>query len=72
LLSGIMLPLTVAPDWLRTLALFNPFAYAVNAARALFNGDLSNPVIWQAGALLAALAALLVFWSGRKFARSAS
>lgn len=72
LLSGIMLPLTVAPDWLRTLALFNPFAYAVNAARALFNGDLSNPVIWQAGALLAALAALLVFWSGRKFSRSAS
>lgn len=70
LLSGIMLPLTVAPDWLRTLAKFNPFAYAVDAARALFNGDLTNPAIWQAGALLAALAVLLVFWSGRKFAKS--
>jgi ABC-2 type transport system permease protein len=72
LLSGIMLPLTVAPDWLRTIAKFNPFTYAVDAARALFNGDLSNNVIWQAGALLAVLAALLVFWAGRKFSKSAA
>lgn len=72
LLSGIMLPLTVAPDWLRTLAMFNPFAYAVDAARALFNGDLTNPVVWQAGVLLGALAVLLVSVAGRKFSRSAS
>ncbi|HIW63123.1 MAG TPA: ABC transporter permease [Candidatus Stackebrandtia excrementipullorum] len=70
LLSGIMLPLTVAPDWLRTLATFNPFAYAVDAARALFNGDLTNPVIWQAGVILAPLALLLVFFAGRRFARA--
>ena len=70
LLSGIMLPLTVAPDWLTTLSKFNPFTYAVDAARALFNGDLTNAVIWQAGVLLVALTGLLVFWSGRKFAKS--
>lgn len=72
LLSGIMLPLTVAPDWLRTLAKFNPFTYAVDASRALFNGDLTSPTIWQSGVLLVALAALLVTWSGRKFAKSTS
>ncbi|HZE39310.1 MAG TPA: ABC transporter permease [Stackebrandtia sp.] len=72
LLSGIMLPMALAPDWLKTVAKFNPFAYAVDAARALFVGDLSNPAVWQAGVFLGALMILLVFWSGRKFARSAS
>lgn len=72
LLSGIMLPLTVAPDWLKTLANFNPFTYAVDAARALFNGDLNDAVIWQAGLFLGLLTLVLVLWSGRKFAKSTS
>ncbi|HIV59369.1 MAG TPA: ABC transporter permease [Candidatus Stackebrandtia faecavium] len=70
LLSGILLPMTVAPQWLATLAKFNPFTYAVDAARALFNGDFGAPVIWQAVLLLTFLGVALVFWSARKFSKS--
>ena len=72
LLSGIMLPLALAPDWLQTLAKFNPFAYAVSAARALFIGDMSNPVVWQAVAFVGVLGIVIVAWSSRKFAKSAA
>ena len=72
LLSGIMLPMALAPDWLQTVAKFNPFAYAVDAARALFNGNLGSPAIWQAFALIGALMVLLVVWAGRKFSRAAA
>ncbi|GLZ81036.1 transport permease protein [Actinorhabdospora filicis] len=72
LLSGIMLPMALAPDWLQTVAKFNPFAYAVNAARALFNGDLHSPSIWQAALFIGGLMVLLVIWSARKFGRAAA
>ncbi|QSB04998.1 ABC transporter permease [Natronoglycomyces albus] len=70
LLSGIMLPMALAPGWLQTLAAFNPFAYAVNAARALFVGSYDDPVVWQAGVILGAFTLLMVVWSGRRFARA--
>ncbi|GAB3229997.1 ABC transporter permease [Glycomyces halotolerans] len=70
LLSGIMLPMALAPGWLQTVADFNPFSYAVNAARALFAGDLSDPSIWQAGVFLGALAVLVMAWSTRKFSKA--
>src|SRR5437764_78941 len=38
LLSGILLPLQFAPTWLRRIAEWNPFSWATDAARALFNG----------------------------------
>src|SRR6185436_12162884 len=34
LLSGILLPMALAPDWLRFLSTLNPFTHAVDAARA--------------------------------------
>src|SRR5215213_8461733 len=36
LLSGILLPLLLAPNWLRQVAKFNPFSWAVDGTRALF------------------------------------
>src|SRR5207253_3970305 len=45
LLSGVLLPLTFAPSWLRLIAAANPLAYAVDAARAIFNNHLSDPSI---------------------------
>lgn len=72
LLSGIMLPMALAPDWLQTVAKFNPFAYAVDASRDLFNGNLDSPAIWQAAVFIGALMVLLVIWSARKFGRAAA
>jgi len=56
LLSGIMLPLTLAPRWLRIAAKFNPFSYIVDAERLLFAGTFGNAEIWQAFAIVIALA----------------
>ncbi|WP_025272880.1 ABC transporter permease [Haloglycomyces albus] len=72
LLSGIMLPMALAPNWLQTVADFNPFYYAVEAARSLFAGDLSDPTIWQAGVFLGGLMLLAMFWSTRKFSKAAA
>lgn len=69
LLSGILLPLSLAPEWLQTIAKFNPFSWAVDASKALFAGNLSDDSIWQSGIILGVLAALAVVWSARQFAR---
>ncbi|WP_026924241.1 ABC transporter permease [Glycomyces arizonensis] len=70
LLSGIMLPMALAPSWLQNVANFNPFYYAVEAARALFAGELESDFVWQAALFIGGLAVLLVVWASRKFARA--
>jgi ABC-2 type transport system permease protein len=72
LLSGILLPLSLAPDWLRTIASFDPFAHAVNATRDVFNGDPGNPEVAIGVGIMALLAAGAVFVAGRAFSRAAS
>jgi ABC-2 type transport system permease protein len=61
LLSGIILPLALAPLWIKDLAKLNPFAYAVNAARALFIGNFHTPDIIE-GFVIIILLAVLIFW----------
>src|SRR3954451_13752647 len=56
LLSGILLPMALAPDWLRLLSNLNPLTHATDAARALFNSDWGNPEIRIGVAITAALA----------------
>ena len=70
LLSGILLPLALAPTWLRRLADWNPFAWAVDGTRALFAGDLGNDRVWQGLLIVATLTVLAVVWAAREFARS--
>ncbi|GER90490.1 transport permease protein [Dictyobacter vulcani] len=70
LLSGITLPLTLAPPILRLLASFNPFAYAVNAARALFIGHLASSEVIQGYLLIGLLALLSILWVTRTMQRA--
>jgi ABC-2 type transport system permease protein len=70
LLSGIFLPLTLAPGWLRSIADWNPFAWAVDGSRALFAGDLGNDRVWQGLLIIGTLTALSLVWGAREFARS--
>ena len=70
LLSGILLPLTFAPGWLQGIADWNPFSWAVNGTRALFQGDLGAPEVWQGLLIMAVLAFAAVVWAAREFARS--
>jgi ABC-2 type transport system permease protein len=61
LLSGIMLPIAFAPHWIKTVALFNPFYYAVEASRSLFAGDFSNLIIVKGFAVVIAFA-IFALW----------
>jgi len=70
LLSGVLLPLTLAPLWLQNLSSFNPLKYAVDASRAIFNGDVSNPAVWQAFALLFVLVFLSFWWGLRRMKKA--
>jgi ABC-2 type transport system permease protein len=42
LLSGILLPMSLAPTWLRTLADLNPLEHVVDGVRAAFRGDIAT------------------------------
>jgi ABC-2 type transport system permease protein len=70
LLSGTLLPLTLAPLWLRRVADWNPFSWTVSGMRALFADHPGQPAVWQALAIAAATAAVVLAWSARQFARS--
>lgn len=70
LLAGILLPLTYAPSWLKRVADFNPFSWGVEAARALFRGDMGNDYVWQSLLILGPLTLLAVLVSSRAFAKS--
>ena len=70
LLSGVLLPLTLAPRWLRTIADFNPLSYAVKAARDMFNGNGGDPDVIKGLAIMLALAVIGVFIGARAFKRT--
>jgi ABC-2 type transport system permease protein len=69
LLAGVLIPLTVAPLWIRDIARWNPFAWGTNAMRAVFHGQLGTSVVWEASAVLAAVAVVALVWSSRLFSR---
>jgi ABC-2 type transport system permease protein len=69
LLAGVLIPLSVAPLWVRRVALWNPFAWGANGMRAIFEGHIGAQVVWQAAIILAALAAVAVLLSSRLFTR---
>jgi ABC-2 type transport system permease protein len=65
LLSGIILPLVLAPIWLQDVALINPFSYAVNASRALFAGNFFSADIIEGFGIITCLAIVMFWWSLR-------
>jgi ABC-2 type transport system permease protein len=52
LLAGVLLPISLAPPWVRVTAHFNPLYYAVQASRVLASGMLGGSAVWQAFAVL--------------------
>jgi ABC-2 type transport system permease protein len=71
LLSGTMLPLSFAPETLRNIARANPFAYAVDAARALVAGNPGDSSVVKAFVILGILAILTTFWATRSMRQAA-
>jgi len=72
LLSGILLPLSLAPLWLFNLSRVNPFVYVVDATRAVFLGDLASTTALVGIAVALVLAVVTVFWGVRTFQRESA
>ncbi|HVB54732.1 MAG TPA: ABC transporter permease [Candidatus Acidoferrales bacterium] len=72
LLSGVLLPMSLAPSWLRTISTLNPFSHAVTANRAVFLGHLGNPNVLQGVVIMAVLAAVAVWFAAHSFGRAIS
>ncbi|HEX6489140.1 MAG TPA: ABC transporter permease [Candidatus Dormibacteraeota bacterium] len=70
LLSGVLLPLTFAPDWLRKIAAINPLSYAVDAARALFLEHAGDPSVIKGLTIMVVLAILALILAVRQFGRA--
>ncbi len=71
ILSGMLLPLDVAPGWMRVVAAVNPLNWVVQAARALLAGELGDIVVlwgWVAALALAAVG----LWAGVRAIRKSN
>ncbi len=69
LLSGIMLPMTLGPTWLRDIARLTPFGYIINAMRDAFNGTYLTTVMAEGAGVAVGLAAVCLFLGARAFLR---
>ena len=67
LLSGIMLPMTLGPNWLESLSDFMPFRWIVDAVRDTFVGDLGTSELMWGTTWALALFALAVWWGTAVF-----
>jgi ABC-2 type transport system permease protein len=70
LLSGLMLPMTLAPNWLDLLSHFMPFRYLVDAVRAAYVGQYTGAAMLY-GVLVAAGFALVSLTIGTRVFRTA-
>ena len=70
LLSGVLLPMSLAPQWLQTISTLNPLSHAVSAARSIFLGHLANPTVLEGIVIVAGLALLAVVGAARAFSRA--
>jgi ABC-2 type transport system permease protein len=61
LLSGILLPMSLAPGWLETISDVNPLKHVVDGVRALFLDGSASVVVWGIVTTLALVAAGLAF-----------
>lgn len=69
LLSGILLPMTVAPPLLRTLSRLNPLAHLVDAMRDVFLGRYATGSVAAGALAVVALAVVSVIVATRMFLR---
>ena len=69
LLSGILLPMSLAPPWLDALSLVNPLRHVVEAMRETFLGRYATPAVFVGLAVAVGTAVLSVAVGTRTFLR---
>ncbi len=70
LLAGVMLPLSLAPSWIRILAHMNPLYYVVEAGRELAAGHISTHTTGVALVVLLPLTLLVLWWATRVYKKA--
>ena len=70
ILSGMMLPMSLAPTWLRTIAHFNQIYYAVEAARHLTIGELMHVSVGYAFLFMIPVTLVVMGWATRVFSKA--
>lgn len=69
LLSGILLPMTLAPGWLQAISDVVPIKHVVEGSRSLFVGDYGSADVWWGVGLTVVLAVLGWVYGVRRFRR---
>ena len=69
LLSGILLPMTIGPEWLRKASDFMPTRWVVDATRSMFGGDFGGSDIWWGTGWALLLFVLALWWGTATFRR---
>lgn len=72
LLAGVLLPLSIGPAWLSTIAHFNPLYYVVEASRMLGGGTIASFKVGQAFLVMVPLAAFVLWWATRVYRKAVS
>jgi ABC-2 type transport system permease protein len=72
LLSGIMLPMTLGPGWLRDASKVTPFGYIINAMREAFAGHYLTTIMLEGVCVAVGLAIVCVWIASRAFVRENS
>jgi ABC-2 type transport system permease protein len=72
LLSGVLLPMSLAPAWLRHASQVNPLTHVVDATRALFRGDFADGDVLGGIVVTLVLTGLLAWWGTRTFQRQSA
>jgi ABC-2 type transport system permease protein len=72
LLSGVLLPMSLAPAWLETASKVNPLTHVVDGTRSLFRGDFGDGDVLLGTGIAIVLGTLLAWWGARMFQRQSA
>lgn len=70
LLSGVLLPMELAPAWLQVIAHLNPAYYVVEAGRLLVAGHITDVKVAEAYLFMVPLTIVTVWWATRAFRKA--
>ncbi|MCC6982741.1 MAG: ABC transporter permease [Bauldia sp.] len=70
LLSGLLLPMSLGPDWLKWISLVSPLTHAVDAMRSLFAGQFDALTVFRGFAVTGVFLAFSLWVATGAFSRS--
>ena len=72
LLAGVLLPLSIGPNWLQFISHFNPMYYVVEASRVLAGGIIHSSKVWESFIVILPLTAITLWWATRVYRKAVS